>query len=922
MTDKDNNNADDNGRKKLSLKVGGDAGAARSSAGAGRTDVVVKKRKKIFVPNKPAPRAFNKPGGNKPAGGGNKPRQGGKGGGKGGPTGGLSSSEQEARNRALAFARANAAKDDARRKADEERRLKETADRRSKREAEAAEIAAREAAKITKEADAVKAAEAATQEAPAKGASRPTSREAGPNATRRGEERSRTPQRREQTGRDARPSGDRPARPQGDRPARTGDRPARTGDRPARPGDRANRPTPRVTGAAESTETSKTPRRTFGADAKKGRADQNRNATPARKGMAPERNRGRLTLSNALNSDNPRERSLASMKRRQKRVLAQQRGIQTPREKVSREVTIPDIITVQELANRMSERAVDVIKILMQQGQMVNPSDNIDTEMAELIVEEMGHTAKRVSEADVEEGFITAEDDESKLIKRAPIVTVMGHVDHGKTSLLDAFRNADVVTGEAGGITQHIGAYQVTTEGGDLITFLDTPGHAAFTEMRARGANATDIVILVVAGDDGVMPQTIEAINHAKAANVPIIVAINKMDKPSADPARVRNELLQHEVFVESMGGDILEVEVSATEKMNLDKLLDAILLQAELVDMKANPDRPADGVVVEAKLDRGRGPVATVLVQNGTISIGNIVVAGTTYGRVRALIDDHDRNIAKAGPSMPVEILGLDAAPSAGEPFAVVENEARARELTEYRINKARDLSSIVDSSGITSLESMMESLKASEMKEFNILLKGDVQGSVEAILGALGKLGNEEVKARIIHSGVGAINETDVALAAASNAVIMAFNVRANPMAKELAEREGNEIRYYSIIYNLIDDVRDAMSGMLDPTLKENFIGYAKILEIFDISKLGKIGGCTVTEGVVRRGSSVRLLRDNVVIHEGKLSTLRRFKDEVKEAAVGQECGMGFEKYHDLKVDDVIECFEIEVIQNKLEA
>ncbi len=610
------------------------------------------------------------------------------------------------------------------------------------------------------------------------------------------------------------------------------------------------------------------------------------------------------------------------MRRRQKRVLAQQRGEQKPREKVSREVIIPDLITIQELANRMAERAVDVVKIMMQQGQMVQPSDNIDTEMAELIVEEMGHTAKRVSEADVEEGFITEETDENLLVTRAPIVTVMGHVDHGKTSLLDAFRNADVVDGEAGGITQHIGAYQVSADDGQLITFLDTPGHAAFTEMRARGANATDIVILVVAADDGVMPQTIEAINHSKAAGVPLIVAINKMDKPSADPSRVRNELLQHEIFVESLGGDILEVEVSALKKTGLDKLMDAILLQAELVDMKANPDRQADGVVVEAKLDRGRGPVATMLVQNGTLKIGNIIVAGTTYGKVRALINDHDQNVAKAGPSMPVEILGLSEVPLAGEPFAVVATEARARELVEYRINKVRDMSSIVDNSGITSLESMMASLKASEMKEFNILIKGDVQGSVEAILGALAKLGNDEVKARIIHSGVGAINETDVQLAAASNAIIMAFNVRANPQAKLQAEREGNEIRYYSIIYNLIDDVRDAMSGLLDPTLKENFIGYAKILEIFDISKLGKIGGCTVTEGIVRRGSSVRLLRDDVVIHEGKLSTLKRFKDEVKEVSVGQECGMAFEKYHDLKVNDVIECFEIEVIERKLEA
>lgn len=912
MTDNDNNNSDDGSRKKLSLKVGGDAGASRSAGGAGRTVEVVKKRKKIFVPNKPAARTFNKPAGNKPNGNSNRGRQGS---GKGAPSGGLSSSEQEARNRALAFARANAAKDDARRKADEERRAADTAAKRAKRSAEEADTLARANAKSEKEA-AIAAEAVAKQEAARNENARPTERQAGPNATRKGEERARSPQRREggrDAGRpDARPTGDRPTRPTGDRPARP-----QTDRRP-----QPARPARSVTGAAESTETSKTPRRTFGVDAKKvTKPDQNRNA-PSRKSMTPERNRGRLTLSNALNNDAPRERSLASMKRRQKRVLAQQRGIQTPREKVSREVTIPDIITVQELANRMSERAVDVIKILMQQGQMVNPSDNIDTEMAELIVEEMGHTAKRVSEADVEEGFITTEDDENLLIKRAPIVTVMGHVDHGKTSLLDAFRNADVVDGEAGGITQHIGAYQVTTDGGELITFLDTPGHAAFTEMRARGANATDIVILVVAGDDGVMPQTIEAINHAKAAGVPIIVAINKMDKPSADPSRVRNELLQHEVFVESLGGDILEVEVSATERTNLDKLLDAILLQAELVDMKANPDRAADGVVVEAKLDRGRGPVATMLVQNGTVKIGNIIVAGTSYGKVRALIDDHDRNIAKAGPSVPVEILGLDSAPSAGDPFAVVATEARARELVEYRVNKARNLTSIVDDSGITSLESMMASLKASEMKEFNILLKADVQGSVEAILGALGKLGNDEVKARIIHSGVGAINETDVQLAAASNAIIMAFNVRANPQAKEQAAQQGNEIRYYSIIYNLIDDVRDAMSGMLDPTLKENFIGYAKILEIFDISKLGKIGGCNVTEGIVRRGSSVRLLRDNVVIHEGKLSTLRRFKDEVKEAAVGQECGMGFENYHDLKVNDVIECFEIEVIQNKLEA
>jgi translation initiation factor IF-2 len=614
------------------------------------------------------------------------------------------------------------------------------------------------------------------------------------------------------------------------------------------------------------------------------------------------------------------QRSLASLKRKREKEKLKAMGVQQSREKISREVIIPEVITIQELSNRMTERAVDVIKYLMKEGEMHKITDVIDADTAELIVQDFGHTAKRVSEADVEIGFVGEKaEDNLNLEARAPVVTIMGHVDHGKTSLLDAIRSTNVVSGEAGGITQHIGAYQVKASNGDKITFIDTPGHEAFTAMRARGAKVTDIVVLVVAADDGVMPQTVEAINHAKAAGVPMIVAINKIDKPQADPKRVQTDLLQHEIVVESMGGDTLEVPVSALKRTNLDKLLEAIHLQAEILDLKANPDRSAEGIVIEAKLERGRGPVGTVLVQRGTLKVGDIVVAGTAWGRVRALLDDRGGHIVKAGPSVPVEVLGFDSAPEAGDQFAVVENEARAREITDYRIRKRRET---LGSAGTPrTLEQMMQTLKdAAGQKEFTLLVKGDVQGSLEAIIGSLKKLGTDEVIARIVHTGVGGITESDIALASASKAIVIGFNVRANEQAKRSADVQGIEIRYYNIIYDLVDDVKAAMSGLLAPTKREIFLGYATIKQVFNISKVGKVAGCQVTEGKVERGAKVRLLRDNVVIHEGSLSILKRFKDDVKEVTVGQECGMSFANYQDLREGDQIECFQVETIARSL--
>jgi translation initiation factor IF-2 len=554
----------------------------------------------------------------------------------------------------------------------------------------------------------------------------------------------------------------------------------------------------------------------------------------------------------------------------------------------------------------------------MKDGEMHKITDVIDSDTAQLIAEEFGHVVRRVSEADVEEGFIGAEDIAEDVEPRAPVVTIMGHVDHGKTSLLDAIRATNVVSQEAGGITQHIGAYQVVTPAGQKITFIDTPGHEAFTAMRQRGAQVTDIVVLVVAADDGVKPQTVEAINHAKAAQVPMIVAINKIDKQGADPQRVRTELLSHEIVVESLGGDTLEIEVSALKKTGLDRLLEAIALQAEVLELKANPNRPAEGVIVEAKLERGRGPVGTALVQRGTLHLGDLVVAGSAYGRVRALINDLGEQVKDAGPSVPVEVLGFDSAPEAGDQFAVVENEARAREITDYRLRERRKRQAVAGQRG--SLEQMMTQLKAAGTKEFTLLVKGDVQGSVEAIVAALDKLGTDEVRARIIHAGVGGITESDVGLASTSGAVILGFNVRANSQAREAAERDGVEIRYYAVIYDLVDEVKQAMSGLLAPTRRETFLGNAEILEVFTISKVGKVAGCRVTEGKVERGAQVRLIRDNVVVHEGKLSTLKRFKDEVKEVVAGQECGMAFEGYQDMRQGDVIECFEVEHVRRTL--
>ncbi|MGH1350714.1 MAG: translation initiation factor IF-2 [Methyloligellaceae bacterium] len=800
----------------------------------------------------------------------------------------LSSEEKDARARALTMARARAVEEEKQAKVEAARQAVLAAQRAEEEKVRAVEEAAAkekaEAERKVQEAEAKKKAEAEAAKAPAKKSEAP----------KRSETRGRKD---DSSSKEAAPRRDnREKRPSTGRPA-----PARNAgadrDAPAKPeiSKRAEKPRGAHDQASD---------------------DRNKKAKVDRAAVrkAPERVKGKLTITNALN-DGQRERSLASLKRKRDRIKKQNMGVQVEREKISREVIIPEVITIQELANRMAERGVDIIKFLMKQGQMHKINDIIDTDTAELIVEEFGHTAKRVSEADVEDGFIGDEDSDDDLQSRAPVVTIMGHVDHGKTSLLDALRQENVVSGEAGGITQHIGAYQVQTDAGDKITFIDTPGHEAFTAMRARGAKVTDMVILVVAADDGVMPQTVEAINHAKAGDVPIIVAINKMDKPSAEPNRVRTDLLQHEIVVESMSGDVLEVEVSAKERLNLDKLLEGIVLQSEVMELKANPDRSAEGVVVEAKLDKGRGPVGTVLIQRGTLRVGDIVVAGRAWGKVRALINDQGEQVQEAGPSVPVEILGFGSAPEAGDQLAVVESEAKAREITGYRVRKRRDTHAVGVGSGL-SLEQMMSQLKEQGRQEFPLLIKGDVQGSVEAISAALEKLGTDEVGARIVHAAVGGITESDITLATASNAPILGFNVRANVQAREAAERDGIEVRYYSVIYDLVDDIKAAMSGMLSPEMRETFLGNAEILEVFHISKVGKVAGCRVTEGKVERGAKVRLIRDNVVIHEGELSTLKRFKDEVKEVQTGQECGMAFTNYQDMRPGDVIECFHVEEI------
>jgi len=904
MADNDDKREDSGagGKKTLSLKGAPSLGNRPNMARSSRT-VVVEKRTR-FVPagapphvphgntgaaSRPqqgggAPQAASRPAGQGAPQGGrpqydSRSGQGGRpplrtGPGAPRPGGALSATEADARVRALREAAGRQAEEDARARAEEARRAEEDARRRALREeaqrAEEAKVRAVEAEKAL--------AEVAEVSAP--------SREARVSPARRAAETA--PQRRPSA---PAPGSNIPPAP----PSEADGRKTRSAPA-ARPlVNAAELENARRGGAAR---TAATPER------------------PTRRAGEEDFARSRLTLSSATTeSDRDRGPSLAAMRRRRDKKMGRN---QVAQPKLSREVTIPEAITVQELANRMAERAVDVIKILMAQGQMVKITDILDADTAELIATELGHTVKRVSEADVEEGLydIPADDKAEDLTDRAPVVTIMGHVDHGKTSLLDAIRETNVVSGEAGGITQHIGAYQVE-KNGQKITFLDTPGHEAFTAMRARGAQATDIAVLVVAADDGVMPQTIESIKHAKAAGVPIIVAINKMDKPSANPTRVRTELLQHEVFVESMGGEVLDVEVSAVTKAGLDKLLETILLQAEVLELKVARDGRAEGLVIEAKLDKGRGAVATVLVQRGTLRVGDIVVAGTEFARVRALISDKGEQVKEAGPSTPVEVLGFTGVPSAGDRFSVVESEARAREVTEYRQRLIREKTA---GGGATSLEQMMNQLKASGVAKFPLIIKGDVQGSVEAINASLNKLSTDEVSAQILMSGVGGITESDVTLASASGAIIIGFNVRANKQANDLATRDGIEIRYYNIIYDLVDDVKSAMSGLLKPERRETFIGYAEILEVFNISKIGKVAGCRVTEGIVERGAGVRLLRDNVVIHEGKLKTLKRFKDEVKEVPVGQECGMAFENYEDIRAGDVIECFRVEQVTRTL--
>lgn len=733
-----------------------------------------------------------------------------------------------------------------------------------------------------------------------------------------------------------RPQGDRPqgARPAGARPAQPV-RYSALDPRPApgaRPGPRTGpggRPTPNAPPATP--EVARPARAGFGRPAgSRAEEDRDKRFSDAGPGKAvsrtrgePKRREGRLTIQAVAGGDEDaaeRMRSLASVRRAREREKEKRRGGSTDAPNRPREVVIPDVITVQELSNRMAVRGVDIIKFLMKQGLMMKINDVIDTDTAELVADEFGMAVRRVSESDVETGFLSDAVDDEATTPRAPVVAIMGHVDHGKTSLLDALRTTDVAGGEAGGITQHIGAYQVRLEDGQRVTFLDTPGHAAFSAMRARGANVTDIVVLVVAADDGVMPQTIEAIQHARAAGAPLIVAVNKIDKPDANALKVVNELLQYEVIAESLGGDTQIIEVSAKNRTNLDGLIEAILVQAEVMDLKADPERSAEGVVIEAKLDKGRGPVATVLVKRGTLKRGDIIVAGSAWGKVRALLNERNEQLTEAGPSVPVEILGLDEAPSPGEPLAVVESEARARELTEYRARVKREKAT----GGINqvSLADMMAKLGSKKISELPVVIKSDVQGSGEAIQGSLEKMGNDEVRARIVMQGAGGITESDVQLAKSAGAPILGFNVRASKQARDLADREGVEIRYYSIIYDLLDDIKGVLSGMLAPLQRETFLGNAAVLQVFDISKTGKIAGCRVSEGVVRKGAKVRIIRDDVVVLElGTLQTLKRFKDEVNEVPSGQECGMHFQGFQDIKAGDYIECFTVEEIKRTLD-
>jgi translation initiation factor IF-2 len=860
--------SDTDGKKPLGLGGAPRSGQVKQSFSHGRTHAVVveTKRKRVVVP-------AAKPAGAPAAAGssiaGDPSRR----------PAGISEAEMQRRLDALRQAKAREQEDNAKRAADEKEREEDRQRRREEIEAKEREDRQRVAALRAKADE----EERAKREAEAEASARAVARKADVLGTQRRQ----------------------PSKP----------------SEPADPAPAVATPTDRSTG-----QTRPKPG-TTGPDAKPGLAprktDRERDDRATDRGTKAKvddaRRTGKLTLTAALDGEGGRTRSLAAMKRKQEKARAKALGLGHKPEKQVRDVQLPETIVVSELANRMAERAADVVKSLMKMGMMATMNQAIDADTAELIIEEFGHRAVRVTDADVEQAIDSVKDKDEDLMTRPPIVTIMGHVDHGKTSLLDAIRNANVVSGEAGGITQHIGAYQVVAANGAVISFLDTPGHAAFTSMRARGANVTDIVVLVVAADDAVMPQTIEAIAHAKAAKVPMIVAINKIDKHGADPQKVRTDLLQHEVIVEAMSGEVQDVEVSAKTGAGLDKLLEAIALQAELLELKANPNRAASGAVIEAKLDVGRGPVATVLVQNGTLKKGDIFVVGEKWGRVRALVNDKGETITTAGPSVPVEVLGLNGTPSAGDVLDVVETEAQAREIAEYREKATKDKRAAAGAA--TTLEQLMAKAKADQdVSELPVLVKADVQGSAEAIVQALEKVGNEEVRVRILHSGVGAITDSDVGLAEASNAPIIGFNVRANATARSSASQKGVEIRYYSIIYDLIDDIKKAASGLLKAEIRETFIGYAQIKEVFKVTGVGQVAGCIVTEGVARRSAGVRLLRDDVVIHEGTLKTLKRHKDEVKEVQSGTECGMAFERYEDIRVGDVIEIFEREEVQRSL--
>lgn len=866
--------SDTDGKKPLGLGGAPRSGQVKQSFSHGRTKSVVveTKRKRVVVPTKPGAAGAGGAGGGSPSLGDPSKRP-----------AGISDAEMERRLAALRAAKAREAEDAERRAEEERQREEDRQRRREEMEAKEREDRAREAALRLK----AEEEERAAREAAEAKAAAAAARKAEILGTR-----------------------SRAAVQAEEKAAEAAAAPAAAAAAAAPAARAAEEQRGAATAAAKP---AVSPRKT---DREREERDRDRSA----KGKGDDgRRSGKLTLSAALDGEGGRTRSLAAMKRKQEKARQKAMGFGQKAEKQVRDVQLPETIVVSELANRMAERAADVVKSLMKMGMMVTMNQTIDADTAELVIDEFGHRAVRVSDADVEQVIDTVQDKDEDLQPRPPIVTIMGHVDHGKTSLLDAIRKTNVVSGEAGGITQHIGAYQVKAANGALITFLDTPGHAAFTSMRARGAQVTDIVVLVVAADDSVMPQTIEAINHAKAAKVPMIVAINKCDKPAADPQKVRTELLQHEVVVEAMSGDVQDVEVSALTGKGLDNLLEAIALQAEVLELKANPKRAAMGAVIEAKLDVGRGPVATVLVQNGTLRKGDIFVVGEKWGKVRALISDKGETVDEAGPSVPVEVLGLNGTPEAGDVLNVVETEAQAREIANYREQAAKDKRAAAGAA--TTLEQLMAKAKAdADVAELPVLVKADVQGSSEAIVQALEKVGNDEVRVRVLHYGVGAITDSDVGLAEASGAPIIGFNVRANATARNAAQQKGVEIRYYSIIYDLLDDIKKAASGLLKAEVRENFIGYAKIQEVFRITGAGNVAGCLVTEGVARRSAGVRLLRDNVVIHEGTLKTLKRFKDEVKEVQSGQECGMAFERYEDIRPGDVIEIFEREEIQRTL--